>query len=490
MRRIFVSYRRSDTQFVADALYAELVSVYGDEGVFMDIDDIPLGVDFREYLNEQLAEVEVMLLLIGPNWLNSVDNHGNRRLEKPDDFVRVEVEAALASKVRVIPLYIGGVQGIDEKKLPPSLQKLPYLNAQHIRRGNDFSNDVTHLINNLKEILNEIDGKLGSNTLAEKNKKNKSPVWGWIASIAVIAVIIIGGIILNNNNKKNESEAILLTESTIVKFTNTHTPTTAIKTPTKTEPPPATATITPTPFPNAHSMILIMAGEFPMGSENGDADESPLRSVFLDAFLIDLYEVTNAQYAAFLNEKGNQTEGDVPWLNTTSPDVRIHQTGEKWGAVEGYEDHPVIEVTWYGAVTYCQWMGGNLPTEAQWEKAARGTTGKIYPMGPSIHSGAANFDNNIGDTMPVGSFADGASPYGLYDMAGNVWEWTGDWYNDTYYESSPTENPTGPESGSRHVLRGGSWIYDEYYLRTTHRGFRAPTYSSNNLGFRCVNDAP
>jgi formylglycine-generating enzyme required for sulfatase activity len=250
-------------------------------------------------------------------------------------------------------------------------------------------------------------------------------------------------------------------------------------------------------------MVTIPAGEFQMGcddtnpNENCYSDEQPLHTVYLDAYAIDTYEVTNAQYAEFLNAEGNQEEGGDTWLDADDIDVRIHESGGVWQVDAGYEDHPVIEVTWYGSRAYCQWQGKRLPTEAEWEKAARGASDtRMYPWGNedpdctrlNYHDGT---DYCVGDTTPVGSYPSGASPYGALDMAGNVWEWVNDWYASDYYDTSPYSNPQGPDSGTYRVLRGGGWrtLWDR--VRVAYRaGYGLPYGSYYGFGFRCVGVAP
>lgn len=271
---------------------------------------------------------------------------------------------------------------------------------------------------------------------------------------------------------------------------------------------PATAEIAPTPTAIAtataaveaplaptkvsdaygHEMTLVNAGEFIMGNDSGEPDEGPAHNVFLDDYYVDLYEVTNEQYAIFLNANGNQGESGLNWLSADGPDVHISQSAGDWHAISGYETHPVTYVSWFGAQAYCEWRGGSLPSEAQWEKAARGLDGRTYPWGEGIDSELANYNQNNNETMPVGSYPDGISPYGLYDMAGNVREWVLDWYGSGYYESSPHENPTGAASGATRVLRGGAWVYSDTFLRTTDRYYDLSGYVGNNIGFRCVND--
>jgi formylglycine-generating enzyme required for sulfatase activity len=204
-----------------------------------------------------------------------------------------------------------------------------------------------------------------------------------------------------------------------------------------------------------------------------------------------MHEVTNAQYVTFLNEEGNQEEGGVTWLDAGDGDELVENSAGKWVPDLWVGNHPVVEVSWYGARAYCEWAGRRLPTEAEWEKAARGgLEGKKYPWGdedPLCTLGAANGARHYGcyrDTAPVKSFA--LNGFGLYDMAGNVWEWVADWYDGSYYESSPAENPQGPSTGGSRVLRGGSWSFNLGSLRAAYRGRFAPDGTDYVVGFRCA----
>jgi len=235
-------------------------------------------------------------------------------------------------------------------------------------------------------------------------------------------------------------------------------------------------------------MVYVPEGAFLMGSNSGADDEKPEHIVFLDAFWIDRYEVTNAQFAAFLNAQGNQSEGGVIWLDANDEDACITQSGGEWVPDSDYDDHPVVEESWYGAQAYCEWVGGRLPTEAEWEKAARGVDGRRYPWGEeSPTCSLAQFSGCLGETVPVGSFPNGASPYGALDMAGNVWEWVADWYDENYYINSSISNPKGGlKGGSYRIHRGGSWYFKERNLRASNRYWLYPVITSYNLGFRCV----
>jgi len=224
-------------------------------------------------------------------------------------------------------------------------------------------------------------------------------------------------------------------------------------------------------------MVEIPAGEFAMGLDGVQAleDERPMHRVWLDRFSMDLHEVSTAQYAEFLAA----TRRPAPW---------------HWneGDLSQTRDRPVIGVDWSDADAYCRWNGKHLPTEAEWEKSARGTDGRLYPWGNQVpRKDLANFALGARFSysqvlMPVQSYEQGKSPYGLYHMAGNVWEWVQDWYAVSYYEVSPDQNPQGPEEGQFKVLRGGSWSDLPKYLLTYGR-FKLPPETRNSYtGFRCA----
>ena len=238
-----------------------------------------------------------------------------------------------------------------------------------------------------------------------------------------------------------------------------------------------------TPDPAIAPMVLVPGGEFMMGAREeygmADKDERIIHPVYLDAFYIDQYEITTARYAKFFQE----TKRPVP---------------KYWSeqVLEQYARKPVVGVDWNEAVAYCSWAGKRLPTEAEWEKAARGTDQRLYPWGNAEpNRQRANFDhccdsNRYGVLTDVGSFEEGKSPYGAYDMAGNVWEWVADWYGEGYYAKSRERNPTGPSSGEKRVVRGGSWDSAPVYVRSSYRLKLSPTFRLDNIGFRCARDIP
>ena len=247
------------------------------------------------------------------------------------------------------------------------------------------------------------------------------------------------------------------------------------------------------------NMALIPAGEFWMGSNEG-YNEKPVHSVYVDAFYMDKYEVTNAEYAEFLNAKGRHTDAGKTWLNIGHQSARIEYVNRVYRAKAGYENHPVTMVSWHGAMAYATWKGKRLPTEAEWEKAARGDLAGLmyptYPWGNTIDPTKANYRQSVKDTTAVGKYA--ANGYGLFDMAGNVWEWCLDWYDADFYAVSPSQNPlSGANSiqwlldnytgvNNSRVIRGGSWLGIATDLRCARRAFVTSTYTSFNIGFRCA----
>ena len=252
--------------------------------------------------------------------------------------------------------------------------------------------------------------------------------------------------------------------------------------------PGPTSTPRPTPIcteikdAKGVAMCLVPAGKFIMGSdqdygnESNAGDAGPSHPVSLDAFYIDKYEVTNALYKNCVDAGSCSLPGDISKYNNSQ-----------------YVNHPVVYVDWDQATAYCAWRGpstglgpARLPGEAEWEKAARGSNGDTYPWGNDApNKDLANYGKNVGDTTAVGSYASGTSPYGVYDMAGNVWEWVADWY-----AAYPGNTSASTDYGTTYrVLRGGSWDYDFGYLRASFRNWGHPDARTNNYGFRCARSA-
>ena len=264
-------------------------------------------------------------------------------------------------------------------------------------------------------------------------------------------------------------------------------------------------------------MVRIPAGEFRMGTASGSGglpDEQPERPILLSAFYIDRFEVTNEAYLLFVSMTGHR----MP--ENSNPAATLWKDGKPLPAIAR---HPVVNVSWTDADAYCRWTGTRLPTEAEWEKAARGTDGRRYPWGnewdPSLANSASYWAGRTVEftsgadweafwvkgegariakekgvngevlTMPVGSFPGAVSVYGLFDMAGNVAEWVQDWYDPNYYPVGPLTNPTGPSRGAIKSMRGGSWLKPAVSLRTSDRDWGTMDSRPSGTGFRCAQDA-
>lgn len=346
-------------------------------------------------------------------------------------------------------------------------------------------------------------------SLLAKNTSNPSPnyrLFGGIAGgLLLFALLIWRGINVFQNQPAINANLTITSQVVATRtsqFLETSTPSsTKSSTPTlmqtsqpaETHIPSLTKTlIPPTPILDIGStklsekdgMILryVPAGEFIMGSDDDYRDDNakPVHTVYLDSFWIDQTEVTNKMYALCV-EAGECKE---PANNKSYTHPNYYSNVE-------FDNYPVIYVNWSKAKLYCEWANRRLPTEAEWEKAARGANGNMYPWGNNNpNDDLLNYNSTVGDTTEVGIYPGGKSIYGALDMAGNVWEWVADWYSITYYDSSPTSNPLGPGSGQYRVLRGGSWSNYDYYIglsvRSADRYWDFPTNSLSHIGFRCA----
>lgn len=258
---------------------------------------------------------------------------------------------------------------------------------------------------------------------------------------------------------------------------------------------------------HAGEIVAIPAGALLMGSEGGEPAERPVRRVRVSAFSIDRFEVTNAEFAAFVTATGIRTDAERSgvgwhwegrWREVRGADWR-HPHGPG-SSIDGLERHPVVQVSWNDATRYCRWRGARLPTEAEWERAARGAAKHAYPWGAEPprdgrrHRASYGSDEccraDAGDghlfTAPVGSFPDGRSPFGVEDMAGNVWEWVEDWFDPTFYARSAAVDPVNRTPTGRKVIRGGGWGNDPWGLRSTLRHANPPDIGLSMVGIRCA----
>lgn len=369
------------------------------------------------------------------------------------------------------------------------------LNLVTIEKSGEKTSEEIPLINNDKPINEKINiisenKYIPSSTISQQPIKNPiyyKRTWIIVLSVAII-FIVISSIFLYNISLFNH-----LTTSYLITPSNTPfvTPSSTIV-PTNT--PFPTSTLRPTQIPSQFPIfgigstrispidgmvqVYVPEGEFLMGTgKNGDSviriDESPQHRVFLDAYWIDKTEVTKDMYYKFcISAKCSYLYAEI---------MGLHNFQE--------ESDPVVNVSWDRANNYCKWAGRRLPTEAEWEKAARGTDGREYPWGRySFDCLRGNYAGCVykNGVKPVGSYPKGASPYGALDMAGNVWEWVFDWYQADYYQQSPSRNPINLNPGNSKVLRGGSWENPSGTIRTAFRFKAEPDYSRDNIGFRCT----
>jgi len=436
MPKIFISYRREDSEHVAGRIYDRLAPHFGRDNVFLDIDAIPFGVDFREYLDQAVGQCDVLLAIIGKQWLDIRHKEGlrggTRRLDDPADFVRIEILSALIRKIPVIPVLVGRATMPGEQDLPEQLRGLAYRNAAEVRSGRDFHDHINRLIRGVEYVVRQVQGG------TVQPATNQQPV---------------------------EAHPALARE-----FTNSI----------------------------GMKFMLIPAGTFLMGSPEDEQDrgkdEGPQHELEIPRpFYMGMYQVTQEEYQRLLGDNPSwfceSSEGaqKVKSLDTRRHPVECISWNDAVAFCRKLSDQS--EEKKKGRVY-------RLPTEAEWEYACRGGAKSSIPfyLGDSLSSTQANFDGNHPynaakgpyreRTTPVGSYKPNA--WGLFDMHGNVWEWCQDWYEQNYYNQSPRQDPQGPQNGTRRVLRGGSWGSNGRNCRSAYRGGDAPGYRDYVIGFRLV----
>jgi len=399
MSKILISYRREDSADVTGRIYDRLIQQFGRETVFKDVDSIPLGVDFRMYLDEQVGKCDVFLAVIGRNWMKAKGRNGKSRLEDPGDFVRIEIEWALKRQIPVIPVLVSGATIPLVARLPPSIQDLSFRNGIDVRPDPDFHRDMDRLIEDLRQQLS---------SLSEPQTKPDA-----------------------------QSKSVLKEKEQVE--------------------------------PAAPSgMVKVPKGPFLYGDQKS-------RETIDHDYWIDKYPVTNETYRAFVSADGYENQqywSDDGWKWKTENNITgpLYWNDMNWNKPE----HPVVGVSYYEAEAYAKWAGKRLPTEQEWEKAARGEDGRQYPWGEEFDENRCNsYKFGADHTTPVSKYPNGVSVYGCYDMAGNVYEWCVDWYDD--------------KKGGR-VIRGGSWCYRRFYLRASWRIWSSADSRSNFIGFRLAQD--
>ena len=465
MGHIFVSYSHKDTKY-AHELAASLQSM----GFEVWIDErLDYGAQWPQELQKQLDGCSAFILIMSRNSYAS-------------EWVQSELQRAKRKLKPIFPLLLDG----DEPWL--SVESTQYYDVR------EAANPDPKFYSDLKKVLTPDPNArtlqkpkgFGADTPARASSGLKMGIL--LAALVLFAGVAIwfGSALSKKSISPTEPAAIATIEETSSEEATPLAEATAA--PEKTSAPQPISS-------GDDEMVLVPAGEFTMGRSAKDEftgcqevsqdcelsafmDEEPVHPVVLDAFSIDKTEVTNSLY------KTCEDQGAC-----TPPQESNSNTQASYYGNPEFDNYPVIYVSWDQAKTYCEWRGARLPTEAEWEKAARGDDGRTYPWGEKIDESFANFNYGVGDTTAVGTYEKGKSPYGLYDMAGNVWEWVADWYSDTYYGRSPDENPPGPATGEMRVLRGGSWGLKGVSVSTSYRYARDPAETSPDLGFRCAKDA-
>lgn len=465
MSKIFINYRREDSTPYAVNLYHMLIAHFGDAAVFMDIDQIKPGEVFSQKIQQKLQAVQLAIVLIGKQWLNITDDGGQRRLEQEGDWVRLEIASLLERNIYVIPVLVGGATMPKVAQLPACLAALAERQA-HTISDQRFRADVDKLIRVMNEVLQAQDSLPSEPTQPtspqpphqppqppQPSHKNTGLVIG-----LVLAGVMGAGYLLMGGEKVIDIPDVPAETSASPLI------------------PASTERLSFEP-----EMVRILPGKFLMGSSATDADgfddERPQHEVMINyTFEISKYEVTFDEYDAFVKDNPErESPSDNGW---------------------GRGKQPVINVSFDNVQAYVQWLSKKtdkkyrLPTEAEWEYAARAGQQTRYWWGDAIGSNNANcrdcgsqWDNK--QTAPVGSFK--ANAFGLYDTAGNVWEWTQDCWH-VNYTNAPTDGSAWLDKNggdcSRRVVRGGSWYNGPQGLRSAFRGRNISVGANDDVGFR------
>ena len=539
---VFISYRRTDV-YAALAVYENLKNDGYD--VFFDYRSISSG-DFEQIITSNIRARAHFLLILTPTTLD--------RCNEPGDWLRREIELAIDEKRNIVPLFFKGFHFDDPsvaEKLAGKLKNLSRYNGLNVHEDyfdeaihrlctqylNIPLNTILHPVStevqkavreeqvavdqalkqivDVKKLVNQPEAgsdpsKAGSassaapppiqprpileNKALEKKIKFSQPGLRFMSVIAAVLLLlgIFGGRQLWNvwfAPTPEPTETVQPTMTLTPKPSQTPT-IPASETPSRI--PPTVVTEEPNIGKDGMLLISIPAGEFEMGNNGGEQNERPIHPVYLDGFLIDQTEITNAMYKVCVDSgKCLPPKQDTSMTQNASNDSFYYGNPD-------FDSFPVIYVDWNRAKTYCESVGRRLPTEAEWEKAAgwdeKTQRMRKYPWGSQIDCSYANYYDNrtlcVGDTSPAGSYSKGASFYGVLNMAGNVWEWVADRYDPEYYGQSIYSNPKGPLSGAYAVTRGGSFLEGASNgLRATYRGWYKPDIASHNIGFRCAMSA-
>jgi hypothetical protein len=465
LARLFISYRRQDSDWPAGRIYDRLTDHFGRDQVFMDVDDIPYGVDFRDWLDRQIRSCDLVLAVIGQDWLDVRDAQQRRRLDNPNDFVRTEIELALEGGIPLIPVLLGGTPMPRAEELPASLRRLPRLHAATLSApGPEFRSQLDRLIRGIEKQLGSAPSTLiqaPAPAVIPNPVPNQAPPQARPPQPP--AAPPTQALLVQLADPATRPERRLAIGDGLAELG---------------DPRPGVGLVNGLPDID---WVEIPAGDFLYGE-----DKETRHS---DGFRIARYPITHAQFQAFLDDPKGYTQ-DGWWAGLTDP--KRDPQPARWPIA----NHPRETVTWHEAMAFCAWLSDRLglpirlPTEWEWERAARGPDGREYPWGDGYRAGFANIDETVGEAGPtylhqttaVGLYPLGASPEGVMDLAGNVWEWC---LNE--YGKPGRRQPGG--TGSR-VVRGGSWINSRHYARASYRYDNDPHTRDVNLGFRVLCGPP
>jgi len=511
MSKIFISYRRDDSAVIAGRIYDHLIPPLGPfepEDVFKDVDSIPLGVNFKKYISEKVAECGVCLVIIGPKWVDIADEHGNQRLDNPSDPVRIEVESALQRDIPVIPLLVMGAQMPVENALPETLRGLVYQNGRPVQNDPYFKYDIGHVVKSLQQWLsNSATLPISPDPIAQSGERARKRLAALEkarqcrADYENIVQLAASPVTLDR--------AIDLWAEYIIQCGPEYDPqgfggdsrfnTETFISPLAVGPlGPEVENLPTLPTPHAGDrgidlygtayVVYVPTGNFLMGSSDGYSAEEPIHPITIaNPFWIDLTPVTNEAFDQFINNGGYKakdlwTEAGWRWVQDnriTGPHNNTNFTDPK---------QPRVGVSWFEAYAYAKWRGGRLPSEAEWEWAARGPENRVYPWGNTFDAKRGIYMENSGKKSAV--VGDeirtvGASWVGALDMSGNVWEWCSSCLKPyPYLESDGRENLD--DADSPRIARGGSCLGNAGDARSACRGNDRPNARSANFGFRVV----
>jgi formylglycine-generating enzyme required for sulfatase activity len=444
--KIAISYRRADTDVMAGRIRDRLADRYGEDAVFMDIDDIPYGKDFRVHISEAIVQSDILLVIVGRGWLGT--RGGSRRIDDEADFVRLEVETAMSNAVPIIPVLAGSERMPQPAQLPESLQNFAFLNAASVDTGRDFHQHMERLIRSIDQIWP--DRRTTSPATSGSRDEVASPTGPASDAPRIEAQPPADGERgpQAKPRPREETRRGLPTEEADADR-------------------PDLSVFSDAPF--APEMVVLRAGEFMMGSTDNEEgsyhEERPQHRVTIaQRFAIGRYPVTFDEYDRFCEATRREKPRDMDG---------------------GRGRRPVINVSREDAQAYVAWLSQEtgrayrLPSEAEWEYACRAGTTSRYSFGDVINPDHANYaDLGLHRTNEVGTYP--ANPWGLHDMHGNVWEWVEDDWHDNY-RRAPTNGSAWKDTKTGGVLRGGSWADDSGVCRSAYRG---PIAAGSRLGFR------